>query len=33
MSDTAVTTRDNRPPIVVLRERLEARESRAEEQH
>jgi phage RecT family recombinase len=27
MSDTAVTTRDNRPPIVVLRERLEARES------
>ena len=26
MSDTAVTTRDNRPPIVVLRERLEARE-------
>jgi recombination protein RecT len=26
MTDTAVTTRDNRPPIVVLRERLEARE-------
>ena len=25
MSDTAITTRDNRPPIVVLRERLEAR--------